>query len=826
MADKTTVVKIEYDTNEAQQNIDNLALKIDGLKETNKFFQREINNARKDLKKTDEQLKKEGKTRENLIKTINNGTVKLSRNKDAIQKTNAERRKSIKELTGEKSAFDKLTDSINESTKEQKKQTGMLSGMSAGFGNLEKSISALPGPIGGAVTGIKAMTKASLAFIATPIGMILAAIALAVMAVKKAFTSSEEGQNKYNKMMGVLNAILGNLGDLLADIGEKIIAFFENPQESLKNFGELLKKNFINRFKGLLELLPALTEAIGLLFKGEFKEAGKVATNAVMKVTTGIDNFTDRVNNAINKTKEFIKENEREAALAAKVADMRAKADKIERDLIIKRAELESKIAELRLKAREEDKYTAEERKQFLKEARDLQDGLLNDEKEVLELRRDAIQLENTFSKTNKENKMKEAEAVAAVSQKEAERFNQARQVQRELMRVDKEIEAEQKRQAEEKRKREEAELKRRGEAVAKMAELKHKELINEAANLDELRQLKIDKANEEFAAEMENDTLLNEERELLEMEHKQRLAEIDNEYFTNKNKQELEAKENAINTMTEVLREAGQFENKRVSLIADSFDKIAEINFKELQSSKEKYAAIGGVAQSLTGLITAGNAAQVSDLEKSKQAELKAVGDNAFAKSMIEKKYNKKLVQLKKKQFNEDKIKSLTDTAIATALAVAKALPNVALSAIVGGIGAIQGAIIASKRPPKFSSDQVFARGGMIGGRPHSQGGTKFYGEDGSRFEAERGEALFVLKKDAAAEIAALSMLNESHGGRSFRDKPVSRLQDGGTPDISPIDINQAVDNALNNKPIFVRVKDIETGLTNYNNVKNVGTI
>ena len=92
---------------------------------------------------------------------------------------------------------------------------------------------------------------------------------------------------------------------------------------------------------------------------------------------------------------------------------MRAKADIVERKLLQDRAKLESQVAELRLKARKEDEFSNAERKKFLVEANKIQDTILNKETEYLSLRRDAQVLENTFSKTNKENKDKEAEAIA-----------------------------------------------------------------------------------------------------------------------------------------------------------------------------------------------------------------------------------------------------------------------------------------------------------------------------------------------------------------------------------------------------------------------------
>ena len=315
-------------------------------------------------------------------------------------------------------------------------------------GGAASKFTKLIGTVGGVIKSFKTLR---VAIIASGIG----ALALAVLAVGKAFTSSEEGQNKFAKLMGMIGVVTGNFMDLVADVGELIISAFEDPKQAIKDFANLIKENLVNRFNGILELVPQLSKAIGLLFKGEFKEAGKVAVNAAAKVTLGVENIVDKTQEAINKTKEltqsFIEQTKKEVALAGQVADARAKADKIERKLVVRRAELENKIAQLRLKSREEDKFSAAERKKALLDAQVLEDELLVKEKEVLKLRSEAIQLENTFSRSTKENLNAEAEAKAALLRQEAARTNQQRQTQRELNRLNKEIQADENRALKEK---------------------------------------------------------------------------------------------------------------------------------------------------------------------------------------------------------------------------------------------------------------------------------------------------------------------------------------------------------------------------------------
>ena len=227
--------------------------------------------------------------------------------------------------------------------------------------------------------------------------------------------------------------MLGNFTDLLAKLGDALIWVFTNPKQALMDFAETVKQNIINRFVGMLELFPAIGKAINLVFEGEFGKAGKVAVDAVAKVTIGVNGMTDKIQKGIDATKAFTKELSTEAKEAQRVADMRDKADKIDREMLVKRAEIEAKIADLRLKAKDDEKYSEAERAKMLKQAQALNNSIYKKEEEALRLKYEAQKLENTFSRTNKEDLDKEAQALAALSQAEKKRLDENRSIIRYL---------------------------------------------------------------------------------------------------------------------------------------------------------------------------------------------------------------------------------------------------------------------------------------------------------------------------------------------------------------------------------------------------------
>lgn len=194
-------------------------------------------------------------------------------------------------------------------------------------------------------------------------------------------------------------------------------------------------------------------------------------------------------------------------------------------------------------------------------------------------------------------------------------------------------------------------------------------------------------------------------------------------------------------------------------------------------------------------------------------QNEIDALEDKHRRGLISEKEYNRQIAEMRRKQAESEKRKALFDIAIATAVAIVKAFPNVALMVIAAALGVAEGIVVASRKIPETPS---FAKGGVIGGKPHSQGGTKFYGEDGTQFEAERGELITVINKNSTAMLGWMSRWNQAGGGVAFEKGGIMKYQDGGFASrvIASQALNQfdmsGVVNAIADMNIFVRVSEI----------------
>lgn len=325
--------------------------------------------------------------------------------KDSIQKTNK--------------ASSEANETIQKGTDVVDKYTG---GAISGFKNLIKTVK----------TAIKSFGVLRLAVAATGLG----ALVLLVTSIQQAFTRSEEGQNKYAKLLGQIGAVTGELLDRLANLGMAIIDAFTNPRKALEDFGKSIKQFFLDRIKLAAEGLGLLGKAIAKVFKGDFKGAAEDAGKGFQALNRGINPaviVTEQLVKATTKlvkvTKEATKAALEEAKVAGQIADLRAEADKVERDLLVDRAEADRDRAALLEKAVNREKFTTQERIAFLEEAGRLEEEITNKEIAAVKLRLEAQKAENALGLSRKEDLEAQAQLEAQLIQLETARLTKQKEV-------------------------------------------------------------------------------------------------------------------------------------------------------------------------------------------------------------------------------------------------------------------------------------------------------------------------------------------------------------------------------------------------------------
>ena len=107
------------------------------------------------------------------------------------------------------------------------------------------NLNMLPGPLGSAVTGIKGITTAAKAFIATPIGIILAAVTAAVGLLTKAFKNSQPLMDAFHNVSEAISATFKVLIDRVSNFAEFLGSIFSKSLRESRNAAKELNDELI-----------------------------------------------------------------------------------------------------------------------------------------------------------------------------------------------------------------------------------------------------------------------------------------------------------------------------------------------------------------------------------------------------------------------------------------------------------------------------------------------------------------------------------------------------------------------------------------------------
>jgi hypothetical protein len=249
--------------------------------------------------------------------------------------------------------------------------------------------------------------------------------------IKKGFgQSAGNALSLVSREMGVMGDMLGGLGRALPGITRgmgafkialagtgiglivvalgSLVAYLTQTKDGFEILTKVMDK-VKGVFEAVLDTLAKMGGAIVKLFKGDFQGAWEDASAAV----TGLD---DKLEANWQKTSE--------------ISERKIKLKKMEIELAQKEGEYIAEIAELILKSREREKYSAQQREQFLKKAYGLQVEL-SDLKVAKAQEELAIQEDlNTLSENGYEEDLKTAELQLEVNKNLKLKSDKIREIQ------------------------------------------------------------------------------------------------------------------------------------------------------------------------------------------------------------------------------------------------------------------------------------------------------------------------------------------------------------------------------------------------------------
>ena len=505
MAEK--IIDIKLNAKEAQKELEKFA-------KTSEEIEENVDNLNLEL----------GVLEKKLLDT-RKGTKEYDRLNKLIQKTKNSIKSENRELklnNREKRKLDKKTKQLNTKLKQQAKNHNEVSrGITksiGGTGALDRATGGLFSTIQGLTGGLAGATRGfgflKTALISSGVG----AFVVVVGSLVAAFTSTEEGQNRLQKGLNQLKAVFANITSVATTFGNGLL----NIGKSIKN-----------------------------IFTGE---------GSLDDVTKSIGKTFTTVKEQVKTLGEDIKE---DVKAAADLSDMVAKADKIDRELLIRRQKDNTRINDLRTKAYDTERFNEQERIAFLEEAIKIEDAITNREIEAAKLRANAKIAENNLvDEVRKEDLDEQAKLEAKVFELEAKKLNRQREVanQRQMIL----------------RKEKSAQDKIEQEAIDK--EKERQESLQDI--LDEIKQ---QKEEEEAVTEIEQ-LDLEEQRKLKELEDLQATEEQKftiQEFFANKRKQ-LEK-----NQAEEQLKLEKELSKQRVAMAKNTLMNIANAFGRNSEAGK-----------------------------------------------------------------------------------------------------------------------------------------------------------------------------------------------------------------------------------------------
>ncbi len=210
----------------------------------------------------------------------------------------------------------------------------------------------------------------------------------------------------------------------------------------------------------------------------------------------------------------------------------------------------------------------------------------------------------------------------------------------------------------------------------------------------------------------------------------------------------------NKIDVLKQKLLELEQGSGNSGNGLTKLGEKFSEFWGKNQENAELLVQSFSGVTSAMRSELDARMRNEMQALKESSKYKLAQERGDRDAIEKMEKDKTKAFAKERKRLWFMEKAASLGEAGINIANAITKALPNVFLASLVGAMGAVQIAAIASTKPPKF------AQGGLIGGRRHSQGGTLI--------EAEQGE--FIMSRNAVQSVGleAMNRINQGEGSTS----------------------------------------------------------
>lgn len=182
--------------------------------------------------------------------------------------------------------------------------------------NLTKSTEEGFKDVGDATKGVsKGIKGIGTALKAAGIGLVVAAFAK----LTEIFQQNQKAADFFNTSFEVVSIAFNDFVNFLVNNLGAVTGFFksvfDDPLQSIKDLGNAIKNNIIERFNSMLDTVGLAGKAVKQFFEGDFSgaaESAKAASKEFVDVLTGVDGTVDKVSEGVTKvataTSNYVKE--------------------------------------------------------------------------------------------------------------------------------------------------------------------------------------------------------------------------------------------------------------------------------------------------------------------------------------------------------------------------------------------------------------------------------------------------------------------------------------------------------------------------------------
>lgn len=648
--------------------------------------------------------------------------------------------------------------------------------------------------VGGLKNMGSALVSLGKAILANPMFLIVGAVVAIVAALKmwsdKGIENAIAAQKKHTKSIEDNIKAIQDQRDINNQINDLYIRRAELEGKSVQELGMLKRKALKEQNVSELQEINKTNKLIASLIKEKGKTRNEEETKSAQeRIEQAKENLSKLyVSTSLYETKRsnLILETEKEIADKKKDANENAVSKKKEHNDKI--AELQKRLNDILLD--NEDSSNNLRKSKLEAQFKFELDNAEGNADEILEIQKRKVAALNSLDEEQKNDDLKRAESnykEAIEKLKEGSKLQLAEERKYELEKLT--IEANYTNAVKQRNldiEKAEKDLSTSKILTAKKtdqeirlidAETKHLQATTEAdklATFKELQATRIAIIQENAKLEIESGKKVGKEKELIEKKAGEETLKISQETYKTKTENELTEQQKKLQ------KEATITLNSAVQL-TDALSQITQNRIaNELNDEQNKNDEKQALLQSQldAGIIS--------------EAQFKT------QKEQLDKDFKSKESKLKKEAFEKEKQANVIKAIMNTAVSVTASLSNLPLSILAGVLGAVQVGLIASQPTPKF------AKGGIFGGKSHSDGGTKGMFDDGTQIEVEKDESFFILNKRATPLISQLSSINQSTGGVPLMERGGAvKFANGGVVMNS---ITGQIDNQYTQQNAFMR--------------------